>query len=105
MFGLPKSLVTKRDKFVKESQIGNAVVREHGFQMGAYAVLECEELKELIDALEDFKLGHEHAPDLPHTRAMGDTYGWCDYCSTRVSWGPGYAEQILAKWKTWLEGK
>lgn len=58
---------------------------------------ECAMLRE---ALEEFKLGHEHAPDLPHTRAMGDSYGWCDYCLTKVTWGPGIAEQALSQTHT-----
>lgn len=48
------------------------------------------------EALEQFKLGHEHQPNLPHTRAMGETYGWCDFCQEKVSWGEGIAEQALA---------
>ena len=55
-----------------------------------------EALEEAVGALEEFRLGHEHAPGLDHTRAMGDTYGWCDHCHTKVKWGPGYAEEALA---------
>lgn len=55
-----------------------------------------EMLKIAVDALENFQLGHEHAPDLKHTREMGYSYGWCDYCQEKVSWGPGIAEQALA---------
>lgn len=62
--------------------------------------IELAEMQEKIinllkDALEDFKLGHDHAPNLEHTRALGESYGWCDICSTRVSWGLGYAELAL----------
>ena len=51
----------------------------------------------LQEALEEFKLGHEHKPREPHIRIMGDFYGWCDHCQTKVNWGPGEAEQALAK--------
>lgn len=63
----------------------------------------CEAINLAEETLEDFKLGHEHAPDLPHTRAMGDTYGWCDYCSTKVSWGEGEAEKTLSQIKNLKE--
>lgn len=49
-----------------------------------------------IPALEEFRLGHEHAAGLNHTRALGDTYGWCDFCGCKVDWGPGAAETALA---------
>ena len=49
------------------------------------------------EALAEFQLGHEHADGLDHIRIMGNTYGWCDYCSTKVTFGPGYAEAALAK--------
>lgn len=54
-------------------------------------------LETTTDALDSFKLSHLHAPDLPHTRSLGDTYGWCDYCKTSVSWGPGDAETALSQ--------
>lgn len=53
-------------------------------------------LEVCLGALEEFRLGHVHAADLPHTRSYGDNYGWCDYCQTKVSWGPGEAEIALA---------
>lgn len=56
-----------------------------------------EMIRVMAEALEEFRLGHEHAPDLKHTRAMGGTYGWCDYCQTKVSWNPGIAEAALAR--------
>lgn len=49
------------------------------------------------EALEEFRLGHEHQPKLSHIREMGDTYGWCDFCQTKVHWGPGIAEEALAQ--------
>lgn len=63
-----------------------------------------ELVRELISTLEEFQLGHEHAPDLQHTRSLGDSYGWCDYCSTKVNWGPGYAEDALAKAEVLFKG-
>lgn len=54
-------------------------------------------IKILSGALEEFRLYHDHQPGLNHTRAMGDSYGWCDRCHTKVSWGPGEAEIALAK--------
>lgn len=62
----------------------------------AYAV---NDAKIIVAALEEFKLGHIHWPDLPHTRALGDSYGWCDICSEKVSWGPGFAEEALERWR------
>lgn len=47
------------------------------------------------DALEELRLGHEHRPKLDHIREMGDTYGWCSYCSTKVTFGDGVAESCL----------
>lgn len=60
-------------------------------------------LKIAIEALEGFRLGHEHAPGFLYTRPMGDTYGWCDHCHGRVSWGPGEAEQALEQIYTGLK--
>lgn len=57
----------------------------------------------LREGLEQFALNHEHAPDLAHTRALGDTYGWCDYCATKVEWGSDPAREALARAKE-LEG-
>jgi hypothetical protein len=54
-------------------------------------------IKIAVQELCDFRLGHEHKPDLPHTRALGETYGWCDHCNTSVSWGPGDAEIALSQ--------
>lgn len=95
---------------IREEQIKEAASNPRRFTEGEYrgfiegaefgyalSVKQAEEI--LVEALEEFKLGHEHKPDLPHTRAMGDTYGWCDHCSTKVSWGPGEAEQALEKWR------
>lgn len=48
-----------------------------------------------LETLETFKLRHEHAANLEHTRALGSNHGWCDYCRTKVSWGPGDAEIAL----------
>lgn len=50
-----------------------------------------------IPALDEFRLGHEHRADVKHIRVMGDTYGWCDFCQEKVSFGPGIAEQALEK--------
>lgn len=62
-------------------------------------------LEVCLGALEEFRLGHVHAADLSHTRAFGDNYGWCDYCQTKVSWGPGDAEIALAKAEALLVGE
>lgn len=56
-----------------------------------------EIIRVLVEALEGFRLGHAHGPDLDHTRKLGNSYGWCDHCATKVSWGPGYAEEALSK--------
>lgn len=52
-------------------------------------------LKVAEEALEELRLGHKHAPDLEHTRALGDGYGWCDFCNTKVLWGDGIADEAL----------
>ena len=57
-----------------------------------------EREQRLVEGLQEFYLGHEHAPELEHCRPMGDTYGWCSYCGEKVSWGPGRAEQIVAEY-------
>lgn len=54
-------------------------------------------VREATTVIEGFQLGHEHSAGLNHIRKMGDTYGWCDFCGERVSFGPGEAEQFLAK--------
>lgn len=56
-----------------------------------------EKLKVAVEALENFQLGHEHKPELEHTRAMGDTYGWCDHCNQTVAWDEDIARDALAK--------
>lgn len=53
-------------------------------------------IERMREAIEEFRLGHEHQPDLPHTRAMGGTYGWCDFCQTKVVWGKGYADSCIS---------
>jgi len=63
------------------------------------------EAKALREALDGFRIGHEHAPMLPHTRALGDTYGWCDFCHTKVTWGPGDAEEALARFDAYLKSE
>ncbi len=60
-------------------------------------------LERLVGALKREGLTHIHAPDLPHTRALGDTYGWCDYCSGKVHWGLGNADQVLDDCRADLE--
>jgi hypothetical protein len=47
--------------------------------------------------LEELRLGHEHNQGLKNIRPMGDGYGWCDYCQTKVNYGPGLAEEALKK--------
>lgn len=54
-------------------------------------------LREARDMLKEIGLDHEHAPNLKHTRAFGEDYGWCDICSTRVPWGPGPEVEVIAK--------
>lgn len=104
---IPKDLAKKRDEYLKpyntfECMSNSTVLCTHdvtcAFNAGVLAAFESEHVLALVEALEKFKLGHEHAPDLEHIRAMGDTYGWCSICSTKVSWGSRDAEQALAKW-------
>lgn len=61
-------------------------------------------LSKAVGALEEFQLSHKHSEGESYIRKMGDTYGWCDYCSEKVSYGPGYAEEALAGIATILEG-
>lgn len=49
------------------------------------------------EALEGFKLGHQHEDGWEHIRRYGDTYGWCDFCQEKVMFGPGDAEIALAE--------
>lgn len=84
------------------ASIKDTAERKQRAGVGAYAMPPEQTLalvravEQLRGALEEFRLSHEHAPGLPHTRALGDTYGWCDDCSTKVTWGPGIAEVALA---------
>lgn len=84
-----------------DSARGNAKLDESNAKYILIAANNAEKLaliiKELSEALGNFKLAHEHATDLKHTRAMGDTYGWCSLCSEKVLWGPGFAEQALER--------
>jgi hypothetical protein len=41
-------------------------------------------LEAMETTLQEYVLGHTHHEDDKHFRPLGDTYGWCDYCSTRV---------------------
>ena len=59
----------------------------------------------LRNTLSDFVIPHEHKPDLPHTRAMGANYGWCDFCCERVTWEEDIALKAIEESKRWSGGR
>lgn len=54
-------------------------------------------LRAAMDGVGEFVLNHEHSPGLSHTRALGDSYGWCDHCGEKVSWGEYRAKELLSQ--------
>lgn len=56
-----------------------------------------EALVAAVEALKELQLGHVHEPLAENIRVLGDTYGWCYSCNTKVSFEPGIAEEALAK--------
>ena len=107
MTSLTPRLEALRDRLAKErtkdyGHTFNAVIAADDVKFGFDAL--ASQVVMLAEALEEFRLGHEHAPNLPHTRALGDTYGWCDFCSEKVSWGIGAAEQAIEKLEVFLKG-
>lgn len=52
-------------------------------------------LKIALGALEDLKLSHEHNESNADYRSLGDHYGWCSKCSTRVESDKDYARAAL----------
>ena len=56
-----------------------------------------EALVAAVEALEELQLGHSHKSGDEHLRLLGDNYGWCSHCQTKVSFGPGIAEEALSK--------
>lgn len=55
-------------------------------------------VKDLVDCLEDFKLGHVHNETYEHYRPMADTYGYCITCSEKVGLNQDDALDTLKKW-------
>ena len=104
VFGEHKMSVYPREdsEFGQEIKIRKRIYQESSSPESFIAVM--KSLLDALDALEGFKLGHEHAPNLSHTRAMGDGYGWCDHCNTRVFWGPGEAERVIAQIEELMKG-
>lgn len=64
-----------------------------------------ELIEKLAEVLEGFRLGHQHEAGLTHIRVMGDSYGWCDLCHERISFGPGEAEQAIAELDRFVSGE
>lgn len=54
-------------------------------------------LIEAVAALEELQLGHSHKSGDEHLRLLGDNYGWCSFCQTKVNFGHGVAEEALSK--------
>lgn len=52
-------------------------------------------LERAVKYVEESVVAHIHEADLPYTRALGSSYGWCDYCGTKVSWGECDAALVL----------
>ena len=65
----------------------------------AGAEWERERAKVLVEALEDFQLGHTHEAEDKHIRMQADTYGWCSYCQETVVFGRDEAREALAKYR------
>lgn len=62
-----------------------------------------EMIDKLAGALEEYQIKHSHAPEDKHMRIMGDSYGWCDFCSTRVDfYRPCLAGEALQELEKWL---
>ena len=61
---------------------------------------EIQKLRSALDvareALEGFQLGHLHDETEPDYRPLGDSYGWCSKCSTKVGLYEDYARDALA---------
>lgn len=81
---------------------------EHMITFKAGANLVMGRVKELeaklaiaVEALEELKLNHSHRNlDAEHMRRLGDTYGWCDFCGTKMSFDEdGVANEALQKIK------
>lgn len=52
------------------------------------------------DALTELQLGHEHnTNEGDHYRPLGDTYGWCHICSTKVGLNEDVVREALARIK------
>lgn len=93
------ALRKERDELIEKCIQYKDGLEHVSYKMGTEYVKLEKERDEYREALESFLLGHEHQPNLKHTRALGASYGWCDICSTKVNWGPDIAEAVLAKYK------
>lgn len=58
-------------------------------------------LEVAVKELEQFKIGHSHAAE--DLRLMGDTYGWCGVCSTKVNINECYASEGIEAIRAILE--
>ena len=49
------------------------------------------------EALQELQLGHTHNADDSHYRPLGDNYGWCDHCGTKVMLNEDIARDALTR--------
>lgn len=68
-------------------------------QYGLFAAL-----KRAVEALEPLQLGHEHNEICTEYRPLGNTYGWCSICQTKVGLNEDDARDALADIRKILEG-
>jgi hypothetical protein len=49
----------------------------------------------LTEVMNEFRLGHVHNETCEDYRPLGDTYGWCSICSTKVRLNEDLARDVL----------
>ena len=68
---------------------------EHQKALDKIADLE-RKLALCVETLEQLQLGHSHNEKDSNYRPLGDTYGWCSLCSTKVGLNEDIARSTLA---------
>lgn len=48
-----------------------------------------------VEALKEFQIPHEHNESNSNYRPLGDNYGWCCSCQTKVGLNEDYAREVL----------
>lgn len=74
----------------------HSLVEIHNAVLGANAKM-LEAMRVMRGALSELQLGHVHNESEPDYRPLGDTYGWCSICTTKVGLNEDIARDALAK--------